>query len=447
MLGLTRPGEPSAERLHGVIVPDDTALRERGVVNIRELIRFELEGLAVQLPAHKRILSYDVVLDPLPRTSTGKLRRHEIERQARERADRPAAAARTMTDEERAWLEGTSHGGTLAAIAERLHLPAVTPHANLELDLGLDSMERVELLTWLEGRAGTHVAADVRATIFTVRQLVEAVAAAPASTTPAAAAADGGVRGATGASASSNAAMAWDRVLADAPDPALTSELTRPKVVRALVLFLIIRALALAVRLLLRFRVRGQSHLPRGGPAIITPNHQSYLDAFFVAAALPFQIFRRLFFVGAAEYFQTPFMKWAARSINIVPVDPDANLVNAMRAGASGLKLGKVLMLFPEGERSIDGTLRPFRKGAAILSSQTGAPMVPVALDGLFALWPRGRAFRWSALQPWRGTVVTMAIGAPIVPGGASQGDATATLQSAVAGLLDGRPGAPHVPP
>jgi hypothetical protein len=73
VLGLSRPGEPASERLHAVIVPDEEVLRERGIVNLRELIRFEVEGLSVQLPAHKRILSYDISLEPLPRTTTGKL--------------------------------------------------------------------------------------------------------------------------------------------------------------------------------------------------------------------------------------------------------------------------------------------------------------------------------------------------------------------------------------
>ena len=92
---------------------------------------------------------------------------------------------------------------------------------------------------------------------------------------------------------------------------------------------------------------------------------------------------------------------WLARTINIVPVDPDANLVTAMRAGATGLAMGKVLILFPEGERSIDGTPTKFRKGAAILSAHRAVPIVPVALDGLYEVWPRGRHLNWRRLLPW----------------------------------------------
>src|SRR6185436_3425142 len=87
--------------------------------------------------------------------------------------------SRPMTDAEREWLTRTGHAAALNAITARIDRPNTRPDANLELDLGLDSMERVELLTFLEQRAGTRVSPAVRATIFTVRQLVDAVEAAP----------------------------------------------------------------------------------------------------------------------------------------------------------------------------------------------------------------------------------------------------------------------------
>ena len=76
-------------------MPNEETLRARGVVNVRELIRFELEGLSVSLPAHKRILGYDISLTALPRTTTGKLRRKEIERLARQRGSHQRRAVRS----------------------------------------------------------------------------------------------------------------------------------------------------------------------------------------------------------------------------------------------------------------------------------------------------------------------------------------------------------------
>ncbi|MFI5178792.1 MAG: 1-acyl-sn-glycerol-3-phosphate acyltransferase, partial [Vicinamibacterales bacterium] len=290
--------------------------------------------------------------------------------------------------------------------------------------VGLDSMARVELLTAGERECGTRVPADTRATILTVRQLVEAALAAPRDET------------ATRPATSDRAELAWDTLLGQPPDPALAANLERRKTGRAVVMFVLLAILRLAARLLLRFRTRGQAHLPSHGPFIISPNHQAYFDGFFLAMALPFRTLKALFFVGAAEYFDTPFSAWLARAVNIVPVDPDANLVTAMQAGAAGLRLKKVLILFPEGERSIDGDLKTFRKGAAILSSHLDAPIVPVALDGLFDLWPRGRSFNWRGLLPWRARPVTLAFGPPITVARGEYVQGTQALRQRVEQLL-----------
>lgn len=397
VLGLTSPGQPSAERLHAVIVPDDEVMKERGITNVRELVRFDLEGLSVPLPAHKRVLTYDIWNEPLPRTSTGKVKRHEVERRVRDHAATTKAesqAARPMTDAETTWAADPARAEALEAIRQKLQRPTIAPDANLELDLTLDSMERVELLTLVEQRFGTRVAPEARATIFTVRQLVDTVMAAEG--------ADSG-----------HASTAWATVLAQDPGEGIVENLKKQHLLIGLAFFVALRAVGLLAKIFPGFRVSGREHLPTSGPFLICPNHQSYLDSFVVLSQLPWRVFRSLFFVGASEYFESPFMSRFARATNIVPVDPNANLMRAMQAGAAGLRLGKVLVLFPEGERSIDGELKPFRKGAAVLASHLDVPIVPVAIDGLYRLWPRSRGFQWRALLPWRGTPIRLRFGAP----------------------------------
>ena len=113
--------------------------------------------------------------------------------------------------------------------------------------------------------------------------------------------------------------------------------------------------------------------------------------------------------------FETPLTRWVARTINLVPVDADSNLVPAMQAGAFGLSHGKVLVLFPEGERSIDGTVKRFKKGAPILAQHLHVPIVPVAIKGVYELWPRNRACNWRLLLPWSGHRVSVEFGEPLL--------------------------------
>ena len=141
-------------------------------------------------------------------------------------------------------------------------------------------------------------------------------------------------------------------------------------------------------------KVSGLEKLPASGPYIISSNHQSYLDPLIQASVLPSDVFFRAFAVGTSDIFGDGIMRKLARSIKVVVVDPDANLVPAMRAGAFGLRHGMVLILYPEGERSIDGNPRIFKKGAAILSIHLQVPIVPVAIAGFYEAWPRNQAFR-----------------------------------------------------
>jgi 1-acyl-sn-glycerol-3-phosphate acyltransferase len=99
-------------------------------------------------------------------------------------------------------------------------------------------------------------------------------------------------------------------------------------------------------------------------------------------------------------YFSSALMAQLARLINVVPIDPDIQLLRAMRAGAAGLRAGKILNIYPEGQRSFDGKLHEFKKGAAILATELSLPIVPVALDGPYRIWPRkSRRLRFAKVK------------------------------------------------
>ena len=218
------------------------------------------------------------------------------------------------------------------------------------------------------------------AEIYTVRQLVDAIRESAA----------GGKTRTT----SSQQPAGWKSVLEEDPTDPEVLALAKPSRLTEGLLYSAFQLLQIFAYDRFHLRASGLEKLPSQGSYIISSNHQSYLDPLVLASILPWRVFRGLFAVGTSEIFGSGFMRRLARWLRVIVVDPDANLVSAMRAGAFGLRHGRILILYPEGERSIDGTPRTFKKGAAILSLHLQVPIVPVAIEGFYDAWPRGQRFQ-----------------------------------------------------
>jgi long-chain acyl-CoA synthetase len=400
-----RPGDPTSERLHAVVVPDFERLRERKIVNSKEVIRSDIEALSHKIASTKRLGSYDIWQEELPRTTTRKLKRFQIEKKVRELqqkqggGDSEVGAEKRLTGDEQSWLERDEVKRALTIIREssressRNRLDAILPTHNLELDLGLDSMQRVELLTALEQQLAGDVPESQLAEIYSVRDLVDAVLASAS-------------RGEGHARA---AAPAWSTILSEpATDPEVLA-LAGHNIFSEVFFFLLGRLIYLFALDRFHLKTRGLENLPEKGPYLICSNHQSYMDPLVLAGALPWRLLRDAFALGTSDVFGTGFMRRLARWLRTAVLDPDANLVPAMRAGFFGLSQGHILVLYPEGERTNDGNPGVFRKGAAILSIHAQAPIVPVAIAGFYEAWPRHRKFpKFNDLQ--------LVFGEPIQP-------------------------------
>jgi len=400
-------GDPTSERLHAVIVPNFQTLKERKIVNAKEVIRFDIEGLSAQLASTKRVGSYEIWQDDLPRTTTRKLKRFEIEKrvranQAKGQANEGEISQPVLSAEDEGWLNQPDVQRAIKVIrdAARTKPEAIRPSDNLELDLGLDSMQRVELLTAIEKELGGDVDESRMSEIYTVRDLVEFVRESALS---------------GNSSATARAQFAgWKNILNEIPTDPETLSLWKRRPISEHVWYLLGRLIALFAYDRFRLKVSGLEKLPLRGPYIISSNHQSYLDPPILGSVLPWKVFRNVFAVGTSEVFGSGFMRRLARWIRMVVVDPDANLIPAMRAGAYGLRQGRILVLYPEGERSIDGTPKPFKKGAAILSIHLQVPIIPVAIEGFHDAWPRGKPFQKFA-------PLAIKFGDPILPPSESQ--------------------------
>jgi long-chain acyl-CoA synthetase len=380
-------GRPGEDRLHAVVVPNFEELKQRRIVNAKQVIRFDIESLSAQLPSTKRIGSYEIWQEALPRTTTRKLKRFEIEKRVRASQGQGRAGnaepgpEKPLSADDAAWLEQPDVQRALSIMrnAARLKPQSIRPGDNLELDLGLDSMQRIELLVALEQELGGGVEESRLSEIYTVRELVDAVR-------------EGGA-GAEGGTPRLQSA-GWKALLQEeSTDPDFLA-LLRPRPIADTFRYVVSRLAQMIARDRCHLRVTGLEHVPIHGPFIICSNHQSYVDPLILSSVLSWQVFRAGFAVGTSDIFGSGPMRTLAPWLRVVVVDPDSNLIPAMRAGASGLRHGRVLVLYPEGERSIDGKPKTFKKGAAILSIHLQVPIVPVAIEGFHELWPRGKPFQ-----------------------------------------------------
>jgi long-chain acyl-CoA synthetase len=352
-----------------------------------------------RLEAHQRIRGWTVwPSDDFPRTeSTMKVRRHEVANQiARGVVRSPEPAAKRSA---------------LDALLER------KPDARLAEDLGLSSLERVELLSEMEGRYGLELDEDQFSRLRTVGEIRNLVDRAD-RTTPALAAtppSKGGEFGITD----------WPQYL-----PVRAFRLI---VRRGLVLPLFQHYLGLTVE--------GLGNLQRiSPPAIFAANHTSHLDTIALVAALPPSLRRLLAPAMSKDYFRAWFEKgsWTvgaqyflARSIFNTYALPQrmSGVKAALEYTALLVQRGYCPLVFPEGVRTPDGSMLPFRPGIGLMAVRLQVPVVPVLLTGLYEIysvhdnWPKTGPVRVIFGQPLRfGSKVSIE-------------DATMTIEKAVRDL------------
>ncbi len=139
-------------------------------------------------------------------------------------------------------------------------------------------------------------------------------------------------------------------------------------------------------RLWFRLRVEGRDHMPATGPVLLVSNHASYVDPSLVGVSAG----RWVGFLAQSGLGKFPPLRWWLGQVGVTLIDRTAPSKDAMRLVADCLRAGEVVGIFPEGTRSADGSVAPFRTGVEFLVRRTGAPVVPVGIDGSFRAMPRG---------------------------------------------------------
>lgn len=355
-VGVTLDGET----LHALVVPNWVSFPTTALVEAEAWLRREvIDPYNVTVSPYRRVQRVTLVNQELPRTRLGKLRRHLLGSIAED----VAAAAATRSHLAPATDVTLSR---LVAFLERLCEKPVSASSRLQADLGLDSLGRVELAAFVERVFGITIAEAELPEFDTVDALARVVA--QTSKGP--------------VSEESLPEFSWHELLYPKSAPTLPSSSLYH---RALVYLS-----RWAIRILFRIRASGQERLPLG-PFILASNHQSYLDGVFVAAFLLPEVVLATMFYAKADHVRQAWLKALAQRCNTIIMDPKQGFLGSLQQLAAGLMRGNNLIIFPEGTRSHTGELGSFKDSYAVLAQELHIPVVPVVIDGAYAVLARGR--------------------------------------------------------
>lgn len=389
-------GMPTAsgagEAVHAVVVLAPTeGDSPADFAAITTRIRTAAEEIGREIPGYQRIAKFHFWREELPKTSTLKAKRNQIrDRLLTEDGDQPDAlsdsAAPTSTDSTALLQEAElspAQSALYAILTKQTRIPEdkISPNLSLLADLGIDSIGKLDVLARIEEAFGFTIEDDAGAKAATVGDFLTII----------------GARNPLGHRDKKKRHTAGEfRQNGIAPWllPARWS-------------------LDLSTRIFLnsyvRVYVRGQENIPTEGAFLLAANHASHLDTPAVLQALGGQ--RRVWMVGAEDYFFSSALKRLVfgKVLDMIAFDRFRDGIQGLRRCGEALARGDGLLVFPEGTRSPDGRLQPFKTGVALLSVQGGAPVIPVHISGTHALLAKGRVL----VKP--GTI-EIAFGAPLLP-------------------------------
>jgi long-chain acyl-CoA synthetase len=386
MAVVARTEEGQALDLYGVIVPNLDYARSAKIGNIREALRGAMIQVSTRLPAHNRVKGFRLHPGPLPRTPLGKLRRYALEDLLKQEPGEPE-----VRREDKELLEDAVGRKAIECIVPLLKRKRpILSSDHLELDLGFDSLQRIELMVALEKAFLIELPDTIGSEAQTVGELVALIK----GMIP-----EGG--------GTVQARVRRREILSAEPSEAEKKEigLAQGKMVWSLVVFMhaILRG---TLKLFFSLEVKGIEHIPEP-PFIITPNHCSNIDGFVVGGVVPLEVFKKLYFQGYRAYFANPLTSLFARIAHVISIDPETHLMKALQLSSYVLGQKRSLCIFPEGGRSPDGELTEFKKGVIVLAKEHHVPLVPVRIRGTFEVLPRGAKF--PRLRP-----IHVIIGAPL---------------------------------
>jgi len=340
-------------QLHAVIVPDFKYLADKQIRDLPEYFKTEiLPEFNKDLSSYKRLMQFSIAKEDLPRTKLGKIQRFKLV----EFVEKSNAKKKTENHPD------SEEYKSIRTFIENEVDMQISPEDHLEYDIALDSLGKLSLIDFIEKNFGIKISEESLVSFPSIKQMVEHI---------------------------KNNKL-WHK-LESTNWSEILKERVNLKLPKSWPTINIFKFLAkIFFKLYFRFRGKGIQNLPEG-PCIIAPNHQSFFDGLFVASFLKWKTMNSTYFYAKKKHVNNSFLKFLASKNNVIIMDLNKGLQESIQKMAEVLRMGKKVIIFPEGTRTKNGSLGEFKKMFAILSKEINVPIVPVAISGAYKALPAGR--------------------------------------------------------
>lgn len=345
----------SGDQFKAIVVPSDELILSNDLAQAYSIIKKEvIEDYNKKCASYKKVMDITLIQSELPRTRLGKIRRFML-------SELEQSNVVEEVDDIKVELEEFN---IIAKYIEEEKRKKVLPNHHLELDLGLDSLDKVSLQVFVNSSFGVDIDPGRLVEFENVLALSEFIN--------------------KNRSKMEVEKVDWTKILKEKVHISLPKTWFTGRV--------FVKVSKFFFSIYFGLKGKGLKNIP-DEPCIIAPNHQSYFDGLFVASFLKNATIKNTYFYAKEKHIRQRWLKFIANRNNIIIMDLNKDLKESIQKMGEALKKKKNLIIFPEGTRTKNGALGDFKKTFAILSRELNVPIVPVSINGAFDALPRGSKF------------------------------------------------------
>lgn len=341
------------DKLVAIIVPELLEFRKRGITNTKEYIKNVIEDYNLNVHNYEKILDYKIFEEELPKTRMGKIRRFML----------PNIYNKNNIEKKKIEEPTNEIYKMLKEYVKKMKGIEPNPEENLELEIGMDSLDIVEFLAYIENSFGIKIDEEQFLKIPNLKLLSEFVEEK--------------------ATKMEDFEVDWKKIIDEAPNV--------PK--RNMWIIKVLRPMFdLVIKLYFRLKRIDRNKIEEG-PQIFVSNHQSFIDALVLSSLLPRSILYNTMFLAIDWYFKKGILKSLVVNGNVIVVDINKNIKKSVEEIAAHVKAGRNVLIFPEGARTKNGKVNKFKKVFAIIAKELDVEVQCLGIKGAFEAYSRYMKF------------------------------------------------------